>query len=1019
MNLESFLYRCFFGLFVSLGLLNPACSGEEVVPRTVHDILAAIDQLPVDHAQLAAARAVLDTPVPEGLSRTGLADFHHKRGRAAMELGLVGAQLTELRKAMDSGGGAYPWRVLQELAVAEYLAGNFRSAIDLTMKSQINATQSGMGGAVFVNSTLLSTWNLRLGDMETALRHARDADAQLTLLKRWSGWPDYESSLLSSANNMFGRIDMSAGRLADAEARFRRALDYAKRDVPFAEIRLSRYPQAPPKVTVENKVDYAELSLVDALVAQSRLAEAELHARYLVKRAIERTGQDSVHSLIMIWGLARVLFEQDRLAETLLLVDRGLNKFSLLGVPSTAYVVAQYRRLKAGALSGQGQFRDAIGEFEALKAALADDPQLAEAVGAPATSWVLALLGAKRDGEALALAENLASQLNERMGRNAYDAAEALGFYGVALAANHRISEAFDALKAALDVLGPKAVESTERSGRRFRHLNFIAEHYLAVLLKLQGSPDEKLKGINASAEAFVVADMLRGQSVQQAMLASSSRAASGNPELAKLVRDEQDLRQERDSTLKILADLMSRPVEQLLPQVIAKMQVRVSELDGALKLSGEAIRNRFPDYADLISPRPARVEHIQSVLRPGEVLMSILPGDGTSFVWAVPAKGDMVFAKVNLGKEAIMSMVDRLRKAVDPGDVDLSRLPAYDGETAFGLFHALLQPVMDVWRGSPHLIVVAGGSLTRLPFGMLLTAPPPAKHDYSEWPWLIREAAISHLPAASSLITLRRMKPSAQDRFEFAGFGDPDFQGTAKVTVSGTQQGLRKVAIPLDLRGAALRGDNLGWIDYAHLSPLPETREEILALAQVLGADTKRDVFLGSSASRDSVLQADLGRRKVIAFATHGLVRGEFPGVDQPALALANPGGGKHGLLTLNDILGLKLDADWVVLSACNTAAGDGSGAEAVSGLGRAFFYAGSRSLLVTHWPVESASAKWLVVGIFERLSKNPGLSRAEALRQSMLAQLKRGEFPGKINVSYGHPLFWAPYVLVGDGAK
>ena len=156
------------------------------------------------------------------------------------------------------------------------------------------------------------------------------------------------------------------------------------------------------------------------------------------------------------------------------------------------------------------------------------------------------------------------------------------------------------------------------------------------------------------------------------------------------------------------------------------------------------------------------------------------------------------------------------------------------------------------------------------------------------------------------------------------------------------------------------------------------------------------------------------LKERAVVAFATHGLLPGEFPGVDQPSLAMANPGQGQHGLLTLDEILGLKLDADWVVLSACNTAAGDGNGAEAVSGLGRGFFYAGTRALLATHWPVESTSARLLVTATFEQQAQHPGMSRAQALRASML-QLMNQQAPE--GFSYAHPLFWAPYALFGDG--
>ncbi len=121
-----------------------------------------------------------------------------------------------------------------------------------------------------------------------------------------------------------------------------------------------------------------------------------------------------------------------------------------------------------------------------------------------------------------------------------------------------------------------------------------------------------------------------------------------------------------------------------------------------------------------------------------------------------------------------------------------------------------------------------------------------------------------------------------------------------------------------------------------------------------------------------------------------------------------------------MGEILGLKLDADWVVLSACNTAAGDGAGAEAFSGLGRAFFYAGTRALLVSNWPVETTSARALTTDLFRRQAKDSALTRAQALRQAMLTLMDGRGFvdqTGRTVFSYAHPIFWAPFSLVGDG--
>jgi len=161
-----------------------------------------------------------------------------------------------------------------------------------------------------------------------------------------------------------------------------------------------------------------------------------------------------------------------------------------------------------------------------------------------------------------------------------------------------------------------------------------------------------------------------------------------------------------------------------------------------------------------------------------------------------------------------------------------------------------------------------------------------------------------------------------------------------------------------------------------------------------------------------------------VIAFATHGLVPGELDGLTQPALALSAPEVAKvggNGLLTMEKILALRLNADWVVLSACNTASGNGAGSEAISGLGRAFFYAGARALLVSNWPVETTSARALTTDLFRRQATDQRLSRARALQQTIIGLIDEGRFvdpaTGRVVFSYAHPIFWAPFTLVGDG--
>jgi CHAT domain-containing protein len=206
-------------------------------------------------------------------------------------------------------------------------------------------------------------------------------------------------------------------------------------------------------------------------------------------------------------------------------------------------------------------------------------------------------------------------------------------------------------------------------------------------------------------------------------------------------------------------------------------------------------------------------------------------------------------------------------------------------------------------------------------------------------------------------------------------------------------------------------------------LPRLPDTADELRSVAIALQADPSKVLNLGKAANEQNVKGVDLTRFRIIAFATRGLMAGDLDGLRQPALALTAPEVADvdgDGLLTMEEILTLKLNADWIILSACNTGAGSGPGAEAVSGLGRAFFYAGSKALLVTNWSVHSESARDLVTDVFSRQGASPTLSRSQALQQAMLAMLDYGEAKderGKTLFTYAHPLFWAPYTIIGDG--
>ena len=202
--------------------------------------------------------------------------------------------------------------------------------------------------------------------------------------------------------------------------------------------------------------------------------------------------------------------------------------------------------------------------------------------------------------------------------------------------------------------------------------------------------------------------------------------------------------------------------------------------------------------------------------------------------------------------------------------------------------------------------------------------------------------------------------------------------------------------------------------------APLPETTRELCDVAAVLKADHK-DVRLGARATERDIksLSASgaLADYQVVHFATHGTLAGQLSRTAEPGLILTPPNEQTEeddGYLSASEIAALKLNADWVILSACNTAGGVDAGqeAQALSGLARAFFYAGSRALLVSHWEVDTDAAVTLITSTVSAITRNAKIGRSEGLRRAMLEMIDHGK------PEQAHPSYWAPFVLVGEGA-
>jgi CHAT domain-containing protein len=739
--------------------------------------------------------------------------------------------------------------------------------------------------------------------------------------------------------------------------------------------------------------------------------------------------------------LAFILVEQGRFAESIRLNEEVIRVAHELGAAETSTHFSGPRASIAAAHVAEARWKEALAMFDQAENGLVGESQALSYLDVP--ERVLALYGGGRGADGLALARRLAAKWRDAAGERNYATAESRALVGMGLAQGGAKDAALAEFRAAVPILLQRSRQPEDSTGSavmRDLRLNLILQAYIDLLADLQ-SAGSAPPGLDPVAEAFWVADALRGQGVQRALGASGARAAARDPQLADLVRREQDARRQIGALYGLFNGHVSLPAEQRDPAVLTQLQSSIDKLREARAVLAEEIERRFPDYADLIDPRPATVEQARAALRPGEALLALHVGSKQTLVWAIPKMGPIAFAAAPLGEAQVEQAVQRLRRALDPNARSYGEIPAFDVVLAHDLYRQLLEPVARGWQGAQDLLVVPHKAFSRLPLGLLVTAPAPQVTErdgqalfagYRAAPFLARKVALTQLPSVASLSSLRRIPVASATRRAFIGFGDPWFsaeQAAAARSEASMQQAALQAdgqvlarSLPMRSRGS-LDTRGLNSASLARLPRLPETADEVRSIAQALGADPVRDVVLGAAANERTVATMALSDRRVLMFATHGLVAGDLDGLDQPALALSAPqvaGIEGDGLLTLQEILGLRLDADWVVLSACNSAAADGAGAEAISGLGRAFFYAGSRALLVSHWPVETHSAKALTTDIFRRQAANPALSRAQAARQAMLALIDGNgllDAGGRTVVSYAHPIFWAPFAVVGDG--
>jgi CHAT domain-containing protein len=559
-------------------------------------------------------------------------------------------------------------------------------------------------------------------------------------------------------------------------------------------------------------------------------------------------------------------------------------------------------------------------------------------------------------------------------------------------------------------------------------------------------------------SEAFDVAQRAGASRTSGAFAHGAAQAAAKRRGVGDLAKRWDDV-QVQLAALEVAFSTAAGSGGPEVAQVIANLNIESRRLRAEFTKTEAALEIKAPDFFNLIKPKTVSVADIQSaasenakILRPDEAVILLIPGEAstdkafqrdslilavskTKIGWAALPETVDIFGEPQPLSKVMASLQAAARSGIGMKPGETSLVP-FDLDIAHALYKALFassdeikgvlnDPAIKTWVLAPQ------GAFLSLPYAALVMEDP--KGSDSRDPqvmrttkWLGIERTLTIIPSVSSLAIQRlKLNPKSAvvaaqgDNIEFLGFGDPDFARTNESRDNCPPVGEGGRSDTPGLNGF-FQGVNTNPKSVRELKRLPGTCREIKTLAQTFKAPSG-NVVLGLGASEAGVRNHPrLSQARILAFATHGLIKGSLQNsLAQPALAFTPPPPpttpdqllpeNDDGLLTTTDAATLDLQADWVLLSACDTAAKDGQDPDGLSGLARAFFYAGARSLLVSHWPVHDEAGMRLTTKAVELQRKDPTLTRPQAFRLSMQALMQDTNNP-----RFAHPAFWAPFFVV-----
>ena len=502
---------------------------------------------------------------------------------------------------------------------------------------------------------------------------------------------------------------------------------------------------------------------------------------------------------------------------------------------------------------------------------------------------------------------------------------------------------------------------------------------------------------LNHPEASITPCELTKARSFADHLSQTNSIGATNIP--SSLIEKEQSL----VNQLAALKKQLAKTDPEKAPDKFKNLSKSVKDAKEELNFFVEKLWKDYPAYAAVKYPKPPSLK--DSALRPDECAVIFdVSSEGVGVILVRDKAVSKAFY-LDLKLSDLERDVTRFREPFEK-----LRLKDYDPELAKSLYDKLLRPALvDVPNGTP-LTIIPDGILAMLPFEALVTGGKASwtKGDYGEYPegltFLGDEHPISYYQSITALSLTRAMKTDDKARNQLLVLADPVFDLKDRRAQQSTQTKTteREKKNNLELM-ETIEGSGDGSFKFKRLA-----QTEVLAdnLQKIYGSNCLS--LTGTKANKSDFLSKiapKIDQYGSVVFATHGVMSTHVPGLMEPFLALAMVPPGTDGFLKMSDILSLKMNADVVALTACQSGLGKELSGEGVMSMGRAFQYAGAKSVLMSLWEVEEKSAVTLAENFFRY--RKDGKTKLESLK------LARDDIR---NAGYKHPFFWAAFILVGE---